>query len=177
MIIWINGSFGVGKTTIANALKLEIKDSLIYDPENVGEFLFNIMPEKKDDFQDYELWRTLNFEILKDLNRSHRVTIVPMTITNKKYYNEIIGNLRNEGIIVYDFILTATKEEIAKRLDKRGNSTGWAYAQVDKFISAFKNFNGYQIDTTNISVDKVADNILNTIIKKGELKNEQRRNV
>lgn len=47
MIIWINGSFGVGKTTIAQDLKLKIENSIIYDPEKIGEFLFNIMPKKR----------------------------------------------------------------------------------------------------------------------------------
>ncbi|MCI9279724.1 MAG: hypothetical protein HFJ02_02870 [Bacilli bacterium] len=55
MIIWINGSFGVGKSTIAEDLKLKIANAIVYDPEKIGEFLFNIMPEKKNDFQDYEL--------------------------------------------------------------------------------------------------------------------------
>ena len=56
MIIWINGSFGVGKTTIAEKLKERIKNSIIYDPEKVGLFLDKMLSEKKDDFQDYELW-------------------------------------------------------------------------------------------------------------------------
>lgn len=36
MIIMINGAFGVGKTTIANMLQNEIKNSMIYDPEEIG---------------------------------------------------------------------------------------------------------------------------------------------
>ena len=32
MIIWINGSFGVGKTTIAEKLKEKIRNSILYDP-------------------------------------------------------------------------------------------------------------------------------------------------
>lgn len=38
MIIWINGSFGVGKTTIAERLKDKIRESIIYDPEEIGIF-------------------------------------------------------------------------------------------------------------------------------------------
>ena len=43
MIIMINGAFGVGKTTIANELLKEIKNSMIYDPEEVGFMLRNII--------------------------------------------------------------------------------------------------------------------------------------
>lgn len=36
MIIMINGAFGVGKTTTAQALNEELANSMIYDPELVG---------------------------------------------------------------------------------------------------------------------------------------------
>lgn len=36
MIYWINGSYGVGKTTIAEFLVKELKKAYIFDPEAVG---------------------------------------------------------------------------------------------------------------------------------------------
>lgn len=35
MIIWINGSFGVGKTTIAENLKSRVANAIVYDPEKI----------------------------------------------------------------------------------------------------------------------------------------------
>jgi len=35
VIIFINGSFGVGKTTVAEKLVSRLPDSLLYDPEEV----------------------------------------------------------------------------------------------------------------------------------------------
>ena len=35
MIYWINGSYGVGKTTIAEALVKELKEAYIFNPEAV----------------------------------------------------------------------------------------------------------------------------------------------
>ena len=165
MIIWINGSFGVGKTTIAEGLKRKIENSIIYDPENIGEFLLNIMPEKEKDFQDYELWRILNLEILKNLSKSYPTIIVPMTITKQEYYDEIIGNLRNNNIKVKDFILIATKYKIIERLDDRKNTTDWTYNQVDRCIKTFeKNFKGYKIDTNNDNINKIVSKILELVI-------------
>ncbi len=43
------------KTTIAEGLKEKIKESIIYDPEEIGAFLSNTLPIKEEDFQDYEL--------------------------------------------------------------------------------------------------------------------------
>lgn len=165
MVIWINGSFGSGKTTTAEKLKDIISNSIIYDPEEVGEFLLKIMPSKLSDFQDYDLWRTLNFEILKNLGKSKNVVIVPMTITNDIYYNEIVGRLRNENVLVKDFILLAESEVIVDRLNRRGNSTEWAYEQVDRCVKVFDgDFSGVKIDTNGKDVSDVVSEIMNYII-------------
>ncbi|MEC1177057.1 deoxynucleoside kinase [Metasolibacillus meyeri] len=74
MIIMINGAFGVGKTTIATMLQNEIENSIIYDPEEVGYMLRNVLPAtiKKmeaptGDFQDLELWKKLTVDVAKNL--------------------------------------------------------------------------------------------------------------
>lgn len=158
MIIWINGSFGVGKTTIAKKLNKKVKESIIYDPEEIGIFLTKILP-KKEDFQDYELWRKFNYEILKYLNSKYQNIIVPMTITNVQYYNEIVGKLRQDNIKVESFILIASKNTLIERLNKR-NSTEWAYKQIDRCTKIFElDFDGKKINTDNISINNVALNI------------------
>lgn len=165
MIIWINGSFGVGKTTVVEKLKEKIDKSIIYDPEKIGMFLSNKLPTKEDDFQDYKLWRTINYEMLKNLYTEFEVIIVPMTITNLQYYDEIVGRLERDGINIKHFILIASKENIISRLNARGNSTEWAYMQVDRCDKAFKDesLKGQKIDTNNKSVDEVCNNLIKII--------------
>lgn len=36
MIIWISGPYGVGKSTLAEALEKKIQNALIFDAEEVG---------------------------------------------------------------------------------------------------------------------------------------------
>ena len=162
MIIWINGSFGVGKTSTAELLKNKLDKSIIYDPEEIGGFLSNLFNHEKDDFQDYELWRTLNSDILKYMCSIYEIVIVPMTITNINYYDEIVNKLEDDGIIINHFILCASKENIINRLDSRNNSTKWAYDQVDKCIDVFESdiFKCKKINTDNMTISDV----LNTII-------------
>lgn len=45
MIIWLNGPFGVGKTTLANILHKRIENSYLYDPELLGDFLQHQLPQ------------------------------------------------------------------------------------------------------------------------------------
>jgi deoxyadenosine/deoxycytidine kinase len=40
VIIWINGGFGAGKTTLAEELHRRRPDAVVYDPEEVGLMLW-----------------------------------------------------------------------------------------------------------------------------------------
>ena len=42
MIVILDGAFGVGKTTAAKGLLARIPDSMLYDPEDVGQMLRTI---------------------------------------------------------------------------------------------------------------------------------------
>lgn len=53
MIIWLNGGFGSGKTTLAGELHRRLPSALVYDPEDVGLMLWKWL-EPNDDFQDLE---------------------------------------------------------------------------------------------------------------------------
>ena len=70
MIIWINGAFGSGKTSVAEALNTMLDRSMVYDPEAVGQFLWYMFPDemkRKVNFQHITLWREFNYKILKHI--------------------------------------------------------------------------------------------------------------
>jgi hypothetical protein len=143
MIIWINGAFGSGKTNTAFELKRRIKNSYVYDPEEMGYFIRDNIPKelKKSDFQDFPIWRDFNYQILEYMSVHYDgIIIVPMTITNDIYYNEILGKLREKGIDIRHFTLTADKGTLIKRLRKRGDGkNSWAANQIDRCIKALDN--------------------------------------
>lgn len=168
MVVWLNGSFGVGKTTVANELVKKLDDAFLYDPENLGAFLRDNLKYSYNDYQDYCLWRKLNYEIIKDLNDHYKYIIIPMTLTNKDYYNEIIGNLISTKLEVKHIILTASKEIINKRLNGRIDTTEWSYKQVDRCLKAFENdIPGEKINTDNKNVNDIVIEIIN-IVKEGD---------
>ena len=165
MIIWINGCFGVGKTETANVLHTLLKKSHIYDPEQIGYFLWDNFPEplkRKGDFQDIEIWRKFNYEYIKYMYHNFDGhIIIPMTLVNIDYYNEIIGKLQNEGIEIHCFILLAQKDIVIERLIYRGEEKGsWAEQQIDRCFNAFKrDICGEKIDTSSLTTNEVAEYI------------------
>ncbi|GHL62003.1 hypothetical protein ECZU31_52780 [Escherichia coli] len=53
MIIWINGPFGAGKTTLAKRLRDRRSKSLIFDPEEIGFVVKETVPmPASGDYQD-----------------------------------------------------------------------------------------------------------------------------
>lgn len=162
MIIWINGAFGSGKTQTAYELQRRLPGSYVYDPENCGYFIRKNIPSGicTEDFQDCPLWRTFNFEMLDYIAQRHTGDIiVPMTIVNPAYYDELIGRLSK----VYDvrhIILYAQKETLLKRLALRLEGRhSWAARQIDRCIRAFdEEIAGYKIHTDGMTISQVVEN-------------------
>ncbi len=164
MIIWINGTFGAGKTTTAYELHKRLPNSTVYDPERFGYVLMANIPKEllKGDFQDYPLWREANYLLLKQISEEYQGTIiVPMTITNEQYFDEVIGRLRDDGIEVQHFTLSATKETVQKRLAKRlEGKNSWASQQMwERITQLSKDTFKEHIQTDGLSIDDVVEKI------------------
>lgn len=164
MIIWLNGAFGSGKTTSAFELKRRLPNSFVYDPENIGYFIRKNTPEEshKSDFQDHEQWRSFNYQMLKYISDTYEGTIiVPMTVTNRRYYDEIIQKLKDDSILLRHYILYADKATLLKRLNKRlERGETWTKAQIDRCIHAFNTeITEEKIITDNTSIDFVVEEI------------------
>jgi hypothetical protein len=58
MVIWLNGTFGAGKTTTARQLVGRLANARHFDPELVGDLLVAALDDHEfRDFQDLPPWR------------------------------------------------------------------------------------------------------------------------
>jgi len=119
MIIWINGAFGSGKTTLAEELHLQLPGAMLFDPEYVGYVLVRWVPAPESgDFQDIPLWRKLVAEFAIGLRSEyHRTLIVPMTLVDPAYRDEIFGLLEKAGESVRQVFLDVPAEELHRRIE------------------------------------------------------------
>lgn len=99
-VIWINGPFGIGKTTTARLLIGRIPGARIFDPEEVGYLLRDVMVhESVDDFQDWPLWRTLVVaNMVEIINHTDSTLVTPMTVLRADYAEEIFTGLARRGM-------------------------------------------------------------------------------
>jgi AAA domain len=120
VIIWINGAFGAGKTTLAEELHRRLPDAVLYDPEYVGFMLRKWVPVPTGDFQDLPSWRELVVATALSLRRHHAdVLIVPMTLINDGYLAEILGSLAAAGEEVLHVFLDLDADVLRQRITDR----------------------------------------------------------
>jgi hypothetical protein len=167
MIVWINGAFGVGKTSVARALSRKWPTALLFDPEEVGFMLRKVVPKdfQTGDFQDLPLWRRLTVETAAGLlEQTGRPLIVPMALVDPKYFAEVVGELRMRGVSVHHFALVASRDTIGRRLRRRWelpSSKRWAMAQLDHCVSALESPEfRVHVRTDDRSVDEVLEEVL-----------------
>jgi hypothetical protein len=126
VLIWVNGTFGVGKTHTVAALHRRLPGSLVVDPEQVGYGMQKLVPASyRPDFQDFVAWRTGVVEVLDLILRRHDGHVLaPMTVANPRYFAETVGRLREIGHDVRHVALMAAPETVVARLAGRGLGGG-----------------------------------------------------
>ena len=145
VIIWINGGFGAGKTTLAGELHRRLPGALVYDPEDVGLMLWKWMPPNGD-FQHLPAWRELVVATALSLRRHHAETlIVPMSLIRGAYRAQILGGLAEAGEEVLHVFLEADAGVLRERLNARVTHPGGDWEQgarevgmtgVDEMVAA-----------------------------------------
>lgn len=167
MILWLNGAFGAGKTTVAHELQRRLDDAFVYDPENIGYFLRENAPTvcRTPDYQDVPLWREFNCETLKWMAETYPgVIIAPMTLYRQDYFDQIVGRLQQDGVPVRHVVLWASRETLLRRLKKRslGRLSGEAFGvrAIEKCLTFFATRPAEErIDTDRLSVDQVVETV------------------
>ena len=73
MIVWIDGPYGVGKSTLAEKLQELEPHSFLFDAEEVGNAVRENTPRELFCgyiFENYPLWFDFCVELLKDIDRA-----------------------------------------------------------------------------------------------------------
>ncbi|MEA3060353.1 MAG: hypothetical protein QOJ94_134 [Sphingomonadales bacterium] len=167
MLIWLNGAFGAGKTSVGRAIVSARPAATLVDPEQIGFLLRRLLPKRETtgDFQDLPLWRELTVRILVEAAAIATAPIVvPMTLVDPLYFEEVIGGLRAAEVDVRHFTLTAPPDTLRRRLRRRlawPRSRRWALARVERTVSALADsLFAEHIDTERRSVREIAALIL-----------------
>lgn len=164
MIIWISGAYGVGKSTLAEAMAAKMKDALIFDAEEVGNAVRENYPDCPYGyiFEDYPLWGEFCYLLLKDVHEKfHKDILVPMTLLRKESYR-IIKKLLSEGIDTRLVVPEASHQTVHDRILARGEEEGcWCMENIELAREGSAALPGIHVQTDNKTVDNLCDEVLN----------------
>ncbi|MFF8594259.1 NUDIX domain-containing protein [Streptomyces sp. NPDC015220] len=169
MIVWINGTFGAGKTTTARELIELIPNSTLFDPEVIGGTLTHLLPPKHlaevGDYQDLPIWRRLVIDtaaaMLAELGGT---LVVPMTLLRQEYRDEIFGGLAARRISVQHILLAPAETILRERIAGRELPPGlpdaelrvrqWSYDHIEPYRTALASWltaDAHVVDTSALT--------------------------
>jgi hypothetical protein len=171
VILFINGAFGIGKSTVARHLRARLAGSAIFDPEPLGVVLQQLarwLPldgAGTDDFQDLRAWRAWFVRGIGAVRRVRGTVIVPMAFSNVDYLRELLDGARIVDPQVLHVCLIAPIETVHQRLTRRAASertvvSAWAMRRAAECCEAHRSDRFAQhVAASNDSPASVADEI------------------
>ncbi|WP_144711655.1 AAA family ATPase [Curtobacterium pusillum] len=175
MIVWLNGTHGVGKTTTSRLLQPLLPGARVLDPEKVGETLMDIRPRLRttDDFQHWDPWRPLVVETARRvLEYAGGVLVMPQTVLVERYWREISAGLAGHGIPVRHFVLHTDQETLRERIrnDTVMGPSAFRSSRVEPYAEAARTWlhaAAEVIDTTHASAQHAAEQIARSVLGDG----------
>lgn len=165
MIYWINGPYGVGKSTLAEKLHERNKNSFIFDAEEVGNAVRGNMPSKLFNgyiFEGYELWFRVIVALLIDICSKYDGDIyIPMTLVYKESFEKMRLPLERAGIETKHILLESDYKTVYNRILARGETDDcWCMKQIEMCLAAQGDFKDvYRIKSIGKTVDELAKEV------------------
>ncbi|MFD4237289.1 AAA family ATPase [Streptomyces sp. NPDC058542] len=168
MIIWLNGTFGAGKTTTAKEVTSLLPESRLFDTEKVGEMLWHVLGVPEKDFQDFPPWRGLVVETARQvLDHVGGTLVVTQTVLVESYWQEIHDGLTRAGIPVHHVLLHTDRDTLVERIetDSKPESAGarqWRLDHLSDYERALPwlRREARVVDTTGVVPAEVAETVL-----------------
>jgi len=170
MIIWLNGPFGIGKSTTAQALVRRLPQAVLFDPEPFGAALRQAVAniETATDFQDLRAWLALVVETARILRQTYAETlIVPLTVLSAASAEALAARLATVDPEVHRFRLVAPEATLRARILQRPEIDGphaWCldHLEAGKLLMANPAF-GEAVSTDDHGPGDVAALIIATV--------------
>ena len=142
MIVWLNGSFGAGKTTTARHLVARSDRLRFFDPEWVGYMLANNLADHEvTDFQQYPSWRRLVPVVADEVVRfTGQDLVAAQSVLVESYWHELTEGLAGLGHEIFHVVLDADADTLHARIDADHDELErirpWRHRHVAVYLAA-----------------------------------------
>ena len=168
MIIIINGSLGVGKSSVAEQLHYKFDKSVHLDGDCIGD----VQPFKiYDEARLNHFYRTLKLLIGFHQRNDYHNFVINYVFESPESLHELLELLRPLDPSIHCYWLTCDEEEQAKRIRKRRREDlEW---ELGRFLdlrriqneASQRGFIGKEVDTTRLSAEEAAQAIWKDVFR------------
>lgn len=167
MIIWLNGTFGAGKTTTATYLAGRLANARHFDPEQVGYLLRETLDDHEfKDFQDLPPWRELVPVFTESIARfTGQHLIAVQTVLREDYWRELTEGFQRTPLDIFHVLLHVDSDVLAERIKADEVDAGacqWRLDHIDDYEKArpwMESAADLVIDATHLPVIDVGERI------------------
>lgn len=161
-MIIINGSLGVGKSSVADQLHFKFEKSVHLD----GDYIADVHPfQIYDEARIRHLYRTLELLIGFHQKNGYHNFVINYVFESPESLGELLNLLNPLDSSILTYWLTCQEDEQAKRIqNRRRDALEW---ELSRFVelqriqakAAQRGFIGKEIDTTELTSAEVAEKI------------------
>jgi shikimate kinase len=167
VIIWLNGTFGAGKTTTGRRLAGRLANARPFDPEQVGYLLMRTLEDHEfRDFQDLAPWRELVPVFTESIARfTGQHLIAVQTVLREDYWRELTEGFGKTRLDVFHVLLHVDSDVLAERIKADQVESGayqWRLDHIGDYERArpwMESAADFVIDTTRLPAAEVAERI------------------
>lgn len=162
MMIIINGSLGVGKSSVSKELHWKFDKSVYLDGDHIGD----VHPfEIYDDARIDHLYRTLALLVGFHQGNGYHNFVINYVFESPESLGDLLDLLRPLDASIHVYWLTCDEQEQEKRIRARSREQlDW---ELSRFVelqqiqarAAQTGFIGIQVDTSHMSTTEVAERI------------------
>jgi chloramphenicol 3-O-phosphotransferase len=175
VIIWLNGTFGAGKTTTARKLAGMLANGRYFDLELVGDRLMTALSDHEfKDYQDLAPWRELVpvfTEKIAGFTGQHLIS--DQTVLREDYWRELSRSFGQARLDVFHVLLHVDSDALAARIRSDEVYPGacqWRLDHIGDYENArpwLESAADLVVDTTNLPVADVAERIAAAAQRRG----------
>jgi hypothetical protein len=161
-VLWVNGPFGVGKSTAAACVAERLDGACLFNPEDVGGVLRRSLGNIAD-YRVWPEWRRLVVAFLDELTKTHRWVVVPMCVSHRQQWTEIADAIASVGVPLAAAVLIGDEDALIQRIsrsDVEDHTKRFRLARLHEELEALTPDFGKLVDTTYRSTDEVCDDVL-----------------